>query len=62
MVRLIAQHGGVGAGVPLAIGVSLKVTLTNQRLLDFLRAPRLQVKARQALLAGKGVDPPGMRA
>jgi hypothetical protein len=31
-------------------------------LLDFLRAPRLQVKARQALLAGKGVDPPGMRA
>ena len=53
MRRLIAQHGVVGARIPLAIRITLKVTLTNQRLLDFLYALRLQVKARQTLLAGQ---------
>ncbi len=57
MVRLIAQHGIVGARVPLAARITLKVTLTNQRLLNFLYALRLQMKARQTLLAGERADP-----
>ena len=52
MVRLIAQHGVVGACVPLAIRLALKVTLTDQRLLNFLGTFRLQVDARHSLVAG----------
>ena len=41
MLRLIAQHGVMGARIPLAARITLKVTLTNQRLLNFLYALRL---------------------
>jgi len=41
MVQLIALHGLVGAEVPLASGITLEITFTNQRLLNFLRAFRL---------------------
>ena len=51
MVHLIPKHGVMGAGVPLAAGVALEVTLANQCLLNFLCALWLQVEARQALLA-----------
>jgi hypothetical protein len=47
----------VGVRIPLPARIALKVTLTNQRLLNFLHALRLQVKARQTLLAGDGADP-----
>jgi len=61
MIRLIAQHGVVGMRVPLAIRITLKVALTNQRLLNFLYALRLQAKARQTLLAGEGAGMPTCR-
>jgi hypothetical protein len=48
--------------VPLAIRITLKVTLTNQCLLNFLYALRLQVKARQPLLAGERAGPPIARS
>ena len=50
---LIAQHGFAGARIPLAVGITLKVSLTNQGLLDLFDALRLQVNARQALLASQ---------
>ena len=49
MIRLIAQHGVVGRCVPHAIRIPPKVTLTNQRLLNFLYALWLQVQSRQTL-------------
>ena len=58
MLRLIAQHGVMGARIPLAARITLKVTLTNQRLLNFLYALGLQVKARPALLTGQRARPP----
>ncbi len=61
MVRLVAHHGFVGARIPLATCITLKVTLTSQRLLDFFYALRLQVKARQTLLAGERARPPMAR-
>ena len=51
------MHGFVSARIPLAVGIALKVTLTNQRLLDFFYALRLQVKARQTLLSGERARP-----
>ena len=51
MHRLIAEHGFAGARIPLAVGITLKESLANQRLLDLFDALRLQVSARQALLA-----------
>lgn len=58
VVRLVAQHGIVGTRVPLAIGITREVTLTNQRLLNLLCALRLQVKACQTLAAVERAVPP----
>jgi len=61
MVRLIVLHRFMRARVPLAACITLKVALANQRLLDFLNALRLQVKARQSLLAAERAGPPMAR-
>ena len=58
MIQLIVQHGVVGRRVPLAVGVTVQVTLADERLLNFLHALRLQVEARQALPAGELTGPP----
>ena len=53
MISLITQHGIMGAGVPLPVGLALQVPLANQRFLYFLHPIGLQTEARQPLLAGK---------
>lgn len=61
VVRLIAQHGSVSARVPLAIRFPVKVALTNQSLLNFLCAFRLQVKTSQTLAAVERAPSPVSR-